>query len=178
MNFEFYVYFQPVTGFVKYHKYPMTLWNYLVQFYDNNLVIKQLGGKYVFGIFYWISFLQVLDRGEKIELLVDKTQNLHQQVSDFVFFFPSLVNISVGYPHKFKHVVTSMKHVVSIDGMWGLRLGNATEQRGWCLPRFPFCSVLFGLKLAWCLPIYSSLVISVLLYIVWAFMMYRNRIAS
>jgi hypothetical protein len=26
--------------------------------------------------------IQVLDRGEKIELLVDKTENLHQQVSD------------------------------------------------------------------------------------------------
>lgn len=25
--------------------------------------------------------MQVLDRGEKIELLVDKTENLHQQVS-------------------------------------------------------------------------------------------------
>lgn len=39
---------------------------------DDILIMKQL--------FFFLSVWQVLDRGEKIELLVDKTENLRSQV--------------------------------------------------------------------------------------------------
>lgn len=35
-----------------------------------------------------VAILQVLDRGEKIELLVDKTENLRSQVSDCKYISP------------------------------------------------------------------------------------------
>lgn len=38
------------------------------------------------------SILQVLDRGEKIELLVDKTENLRSQVSKCISYCSTLKN--------------------------------------------------------------------------------------
>lgn len=37
----------------------------------------------VLSLILFMFLKQVLDRGEKIELLVDKTENLHSQVSKF-----------------------------------------------------------------------------------------------
>lgn len=46
-----------------------------VSFISSRLIFCRIVRKLLF------IFMQVLDRGEKIELLVDKTENLHQQVN-------------------------------------------------------------------------------------------------
>ena len=50
---------------------------------------KALGSFFVFNKF----ILQVLDRGEKIELLVDKTENLRSQVSKWILYCSILKNM-------------------------------------------------------------------------------------
>lgn len=46
--------------------------------------------------FFICSGFQVLDRGEKIELLVDKTENLRSQVS-YRTNFTSKISLTVGF---------------------------------------------------------------------------------